>query len=42
MRTLEVLRNEDLIPFVAGIDAGADAVMLAHVSYPAVAPEPAG
>ena len=41
-RTLDVLRNEDLIPFVAGIDAGADAVMLAHVTYPAVAPEPAG
>jgi len=41
-RTLEVLRNEDLVPFVAGIDAGADAVMMAHVKYPAVAPEPAG
>jgi len=37
-----VLRNEDLVPFAAGIDAGADAVMLAHVTYPAVAPEPAG
>ncbi len=41
-RTLDELRNEDLVPFVAGIDAGADAVMLAHVTYPAVAPEPAG
>jgi len=41
-RPLEVLRNEDLVPFVAGIDAGADAVMMAHVAYPAVAPEPAG
>jgi beta-N-acetylhexosaminidase len=41
-RTLDVLRNEDLVPFVAGIDAGADAVMMAHVKYPAVAPEPAG
>jgi beta-N-acetylhexosaminidase len=41
-RPLEVLRNEDLVPFAAGIEAGADAVMLAHVSYPAVAPEPAG
>ena len=30
------------MPFVAGIDAGADAVMMAHVKYPAVAPEPAG
>ena len=41
-RTLEVLRREDLVPFVAGIEAGADAVMMAHVKYPAVAPEPAG
>lgn len=41
-RPLETLRNEDLVPFVAGIEAGADAVMMAHVSYPAVAPEPAG
>jgi beta-N-acetylhexosaminidase len=36
---MEVL---DLVPFVAGIDAGADAVMMAHVVYPQVAPEPAG
>ncbi len=41
-RSLEVLRAEDLVPFVAGIEAGADAVMLAHVTYPAVAPEAAG
>jgi len=41
-RTLEELRATDLIPFVAGIEARADAVMMAHVSYPAVAPEPAG
>ncbi|MBS0456166.1 MAG: beta-N-acetylhexosaminidase [Proteobacteria bacterium] len=41
-RTLDVLRGEDLLPFVAGIDAGAEAVMLAHVTYPNVAPEPAG
>jgi beta-N-acetylhexosaminidase len=41
-RPLEVLRKEDLVPFVAGIEAGADAVMLAHVTYPAVAPEAAG
>ena len=41
-RSLEVLRKEDLVPFVAGIEAGADAVMLAHVTYPAVAPEAAG
>lgn len=41
-RPLETLRKEDLVPFVAGIEAGADAVMMAHVAYPAVAPEPAG
>jgi beta-N-acetylhexosaminidase len=41
-RPLEVLRAEDLLPVTSGIDAGADAVMMAHVSYPAVAPEPAG
>lgn len=41
-RPLEALQAEDLLPFVAGIDAGADAVMMAHVKYPAVAPEPAG
>ncbi len=41
-RSLETLRKEDLVPFVAGIEAGADAVMLAHVTYPAVAPEAAG
>ena len=41
-RALDVLRDEDLRPFVAGIDAGAEAVMMAHVTYPAVAPEPAG
>ena len=41
-RSLDELRANDLVPFVAGIDAGADAVMMAHVSYPQVAPEPAG
>lgn len=41
-RPLDALRREDLVPFVAGIEAGADAMMLAHVRYPAVAPEPAG
>lgn len=41
-RSLEELQQQDLLPFVAGIDAGADAVMMAHVAYPAVAPEPAG
>jgi beta-N-acetylhexosaminidase len=41
-RPLETIRAEDLVPFAAGIDAGAEAMMLAHVTYPAVAPEPAG
>jgi beta-N-acetylhexosaminidase len=41
-RTLDELRAQDLLPFFAGIDAGADAVMMAHVVYPQVAPEPAG
>src|SRR3546814_1831408 len=41
-RTLDEMRASDLVPFAAGIEAGADAVMLAHVAYPSVAPEPAG
>jgi beta-N-acetylhexosaminidase len=41
-RPLEQLRSLDLVPFVAGIEAQADAVMMAHVVYPQVAPEPAG
>lgn len=41
-RSLDEIRALDLVPFVAGIDAGADAVMMAHVKYPAVDPDPAG
>ena len=41
-RSLDELRATDLVPFAAGIDAGADAVMMAHVKYPAVDPDPAG
>lgn len=41
-RSLEQMRSRDLVPFVAGIEAGADAVMMAHIAYPQVAPEPAG
>ncbi|HSD17348.1 MAG TPA: beta-N-acetylhexosaminidase [Thermomonas sp.] len=41
-RSLEAMRASDLLPFVAGVDAGADAVMMAHITYPRVAPEPAG
>ena len=41
-RSLDAMRATDLVPFVAGIEAGADAVMMAHITYPQVAPEPAG
>jgi len=41
-RPLDEIRALDLVPFVAGIEAKADAVMMAHVVYPEVAPEPAG
>ncbi len=41
-RPMDVLEREDLVPFVAGIEAGAEAVMLAHGTYPAFAPVPAG
>lgn len=35
-RTLEELLQTDLVPFAGAIEAGAEAVMLAHVTYPAV------
>jgi beta-N-acetylhexosaminidase len=41
-RTLDELRASDLIPFADAIAAGAEAVMMAHVAYPAVDPNPAG
>ncbi|MFA5685339.1 MAG: beta-N-acetylhexosaminidase [Lysobacteraceae bacterium] len=41
-RPLPTLEAEDLLPFRAGIAAGAEAVMLAHVRYPAVDADPAG
>lgn len=41
-RPLQVLEAEDLLPFRTGFTAGAEAVMMAHVSYPAVDAEPAG
>ena len=41
-RPLDEIMALDLVPFVAGIEAKADAVMMAHVVYPEVAPEPAG
>ena len=33
-KTLDELRAEELVPFRAGIDAGADMVMTAHIVYP--------
>lgn len=41
-RPLQTLMAEDLRPFVAGIEAGAAAVMAAHVCYTAVCAQPAG
>lgn len=41
-RPLDVMRGEDLVPFAQAFEVGAEAVMMAHVRYPAVAPEPAG
>lgn len=41
-RPFDAIEREDLYPFAAGFAAEAEAVMMAHVSYPAVAPEPAG
>jgi beta-N-acetylhexosaminidase len=41
-RPLEAIRALDLVPFEAGIAAGADAVMMAHVVYPRVDRDPAG
>ncbi|PZQ16326.1 MAG: beta-N-acetylhexosaminidase [Rhodanobacter denitrificans] len=35
-RTLDELLQTDLVPFADAIEAGAEAVMLAHVTYPAV------
>ena len=41
-RPLAALQAHDLVPFAAGIAAGADAVMMAHVVYPQVDAAPAG
>jgi len=40
-KDLERLRKEELVPFQAGIDAGADLVMMAHVIVPEVDDQPA-
>jgi beta-N-acetylhexosaminidase len=41
-RPLDTIRREDLVPFIEGIAAHAEAVMMAHVIYPEVDPQPAG
>jgi beta-N-acetylhexosaminidase len=41
-RSLDEIRATDLVPFVEGMAAGAEAVMVAHVTYPAVDPLAAG
>ncbi len=41
-RDLETLRATDLVPFVDALSAGTEAVMMAHVVYPAVDAVPAG
>jgi len=41
-RSLDELRASDLVPFADAIEAGAEAVMMAHVTYPAVDTLPAG
>lgn len=41
-RSLDELRASDLIPFADAIEAGAEAVMMAHVTYPAIDTLPAG
>lgn len=38
-RTLDALAARDLLPFAAGIAAGAHAVMTAHIRFPAVDPQ---
>jgi beta-N-acetylhexosaminidase len=41
-RTLDQIRRDDLVPFVEGVAAHAEAVMVAHVIYPEVDAQPAG
>lgn len=41
-RSLEVIRRDDLLPFAHCIEARVEAVMMAHVTYPAVDSRPAG
>lgn len=41
-RSLDEIRRDDLVPFVECLAAHAEAVMVAHVIYPEVDPQPAG
>lgn len=41
-RGIDEMREADLLPFVDAVNAGAEAVMMAHVTYPAVDAKPAG
>ncbi|MGH8160029.1 MAG: beta-N-acetylhexosaminidase [Rhodanobacter sp.] len=41
-RTLDEIRRDDLLPFAECIEARVEAVMMAHVTYPAVDSQPAG
>ncbi|WP_130618155.1 beta-N-acetylhexosaminidase [Dyella amyloliquefaciens] len=41
-RPLDEIRRDDLVPFVEGVAAHAEAVMIAHVIYPEVDAQPAG
>ena len=40
-KTLEELRQQEFLPFVSGMEAGADMVMVGHISVPAVDDVPA-
>lgn len=42
LRPLEEIRQQDLVPFAAGIESRAEAVLMAHVAYPLVDEYPAG
>ena len=42
LRSLDDMRVTELVPFADAIAAGADAVMMAHVTYPNVDEKPAG
>jgi beta-N-acetylhexosaminidase len=41
-RTIDEMREADMLPFVDAVNAGAEAVMMGHVTYPDVDSKPAG